>query len=201
MGTSVSPVEIARKGVEEARRLGVDAVIVDTAGRLQVCGEGVTMAFLPLLGTRSGHFGEGLALPPLFSLSSPSPLPPPLQIDRGMMQPELIPLPPPFVPVALQIDGDMMQELKDIKSAVKPTDTLLVVDAMTGQEAANLVKTFNDEVDITGVCACISWRYEAVERCKEYLTPCCHCHAFPTVPLSSMPHCPAVQHAPPSPVL
>ena len=43
-----------------------------------------------------------------------------------------------------------MQELKDIKSAVKPTDTLLVVDAMTGQEAANLVKTFNDEVDITG---------------------------------------------------
>ena len=45
-----------------------------------------------------------------------------------------------------------MQELKDIKSAVKPTDTLLVVDAMTGQEAANLVKTFNDEVDITGVC-------------------------------------------------
>lgn len=43
-----------------------------------------------------------------------------------------------------------MQELKDIKVAVKPSDTLLVVDAMTGQEAANLVKTFNDEVDITG---------------------------------------------------
>ena len=50
----------------------------------------------------------------------------------------------------LQIDGDMMQELKDIKVAIKPSDTLLVVDAMTGQEAANLVKTFNDEVDITG---------------------------------------------------
>ena len=37
MGTSASPVEIARRGVEEAKRLGVDAVIVDTAGRLQVC--------------------------------------------------------------------------------------------------------------------------------------------------------------------
>lgn len=45
---------------------------------------------------------------------------------------------------------DMMAELKDIKTAVNPTDTLLVVDAMTGQEAATLVKTFNDEVDITG---------------------------------------------------
>lgn len=52
--------------------------------------------------------------------------------------------------VKIQIDGDMMQELKDIKIAIKPSDTLLVVDAMTGQEAANLVKTFNDEVDITG---------------------------------------------------
>mmetsp|Transcript_6365 Transcript_6365/g.14123 ORF Transcript_6365/g.14123 Transcript_6365/m.14123 type:complete len:540 (+) Transcript_6365:46-1665(+) len=83
MGTNASPVEIARKGVEQARKLGVDAVIVDTAGRLQ-------------------------------------------------------------------IDGEMMTELKDIKTAVRPTDTLLVVDAMTGQEAASLVKTFNDEVDITG---------------------------------------------------
>ena len=36
MGTDTSPVEIARRGVEEAKRLGVDAVIVDTAGRLQV---------------------------------------------------------------------------------------------------------------------------------------------------------------------
>lgn len=45
---------------------------------------------------------------------------------------------------------NLMGELKDIKAAVHPTDTLLVVDAMTGQEAATLVKTFNDEVDITG---------------------------------------------------
>jgi hypothetical protein len=43
-----------------------------------------------------------------------------------------------------------MAELKDIKAAVHPTDTLLVVDAMTGQEAATLVKSFNDQVDISG---------------------------------------------------
>lgn len=50
----------------------------------------------------------------------------------------------------LQIDMRLMAEIKDIKSAVHPTDTLLVVDAMTGQEAATLVKTFNDELDISG---------------------------------------------------
>lgn len=50
----------------------------------------------------------------------------------------------------LQIDDDMMKELKDTKAAIKPTDTLLVVDAMTGQEAASLVKAFNDQADITG---------------------------------------------------
>ncbi|KAL6746659.1 chloroplast SRP54 subunit of signal recognition particle [Haematococcus lacustris] len=83
MGTDSKPVDIARAGLAEACRLKVDAVIVDTAGRLQ-------------------------------------------------------------------IDEDMMAELRDIKAAVKPTDTLLVVDAMTGQEAANLVKAFNDEVDISG---------------------------------------------------
>jgi len=50
----------------------------------------------------------------------------------------------------MQIDDDMMKELKDTKAAIKPTDTLLVVDAMTGQEAANLVKAFNDQANITG---------------------------------------------------
>eukprot|EP00798_Chlamydomonas_sp_ICE-L_P008983 gene8983-16119_t len=43
-----------------------------------------------------------------------------------------------------------MTELKNIKLAINPTDTLLVVDAMTGQEAATLVKTFNDAVNISG---------------------------------------------------
>jgi signal recognition particle subunit SRP54 len=37
-----------------------------------------------------------------------------------------------------------------MKAAVNPSDTLLVVDAMTGQEAATLVKTFNDAVAISG---------------------------------------------------
>lgn len=51
----------------------------------------------------------------------------------------------------LQIDEELMQELKRIKEAVPVTEALLVVDAMTGQEAVNVAKTFNDAVDITGV--------------------------------------------------
>ena len=41
--------------------------------------------------------------------------------------------------------------LKNIKEAVNPTDILLVVDAMTGQEAVNVAKSFDDLLDITGV--------------------------------------------------
>lgn len=51
----------------------------------------------------------------------------------------------------LQIDEELMQELQRIKEAVPVTEALLVVDAMTGQEAVNVAKTFNDAVDITGV--------------------------------------------------
>ena len=83
MGTDANPVEIAKQGLAKAKELGVDTVIVDTAGRLQ-------------------------------------------------------------------IDGDMMNELSQIKQAIKPDDTLLVVDAMTGQEAANLTYTFHDQIGITG---------------------------------------------------
>ncbi len=83
LGTAVNPVEIARQGVERARAEGVDTVIVDTAGRLQ-------------------------------------------------------------------IDPAMMAELSQIKAAVQPHETLLVVDAMTGQEAANLTRTFHEQVGITG---------------------------------------------------
>ncbi|URR36672.1 signal recognition particle protein [Thermosynechococcus sp. HN-54] len=83
MGTEVSPVEIARQGVAKAKELGVDTVIIDTAGRLQ-------------------------------------------------------------------IDADMMAELAAIKDAVQPHETLLVVDAMTGQEAANLTRAFHEQVGITG---------------------------------------------------
>jgi signal recognition particle subunit SRP54 len=76
-------VEIARQGLAKAKELGVDTVIVDTAGRLQ-------------------------------------------------------------------IDRDMMDELKRVKDAIKPDEVLLVVDAMTGQEAATLTRTFHDEIGITG---------------------------------------------------
>lgn len=50
----------------------------------------------------------------------------------------------------LQIDPDMMAELARIKDTVQPHETLLVVDAMTGQEAANLTRAFHDEIGITG---------------------------------------------------
>ncbi|NJK57820.1 MAG: signal recognition particle protein [Pleurocapsa sp. SU_5_0] len=83
MGTDADPVEIARQGIEKGKELGVDTVIVDTAGRLQ-------------------------------------------------------------------IDNEMMGELSRIKETIQPDDTLLVVDAMTGQEAANLTYTFHDQIGITG---------------------------------------------------
>ena len=83
MGADADPVEIARQGLAKAKELGVDTVIVDTAGRLQ-------------------------------------------------------------------IDRDMMDELKRVKDAIKPDEVLLVVDAMTGQEAATLTRTFHDEIGITG---------------------------------------------------
>ena len=51
----------------------------------------------------------------------------------------------------LQIDTDLMDELKNIKEAVNPDEILLVVDAMTGQEAVNVAKSFDDYLDITGV--------------------------------------------------
>ncbi|KMZ63564.1 Signal recognition particle 54 kDa protein, chloroplastic [Zostera marina] len=82
-GSDIKPSEIAKKGLQEAKKTMTDVVIVDTAGRLQ-------------------------------------------------------------------IDKSMMDELKDIKKILNPTEILLVVDAMTGQEAAALVTTFNVEIGITG---------------------------------------------------
>ncbi len=83
MGDQVSPVEIAKNGVNHAISNGLDLVIIDTAGRLH-------------------------------------------------------------------IDEELMQELQDIKSEVNPDEILLVVDAMTGQDAVNVAKTFNEQLDITG---------------------------------------------------
>ncbi len=84
MGTKISPVEIAKAGVEHAKKNGNDMVIVDTAGRLH-------------------------------------------------------------------IDEELMKELVNIKNATSPSEILLVVDAMTGQDAVNVAKTFNELLDITGV--------------------------------------------------
>ena len=84
MGTKISPVEIAKAGVEHAKKNGYDLVIVDTAGRLH-------------------------------------------------------------------IDEELMEELVNIKKCVEPSEILLTVDAMTGQDAVNVAKSFNDLLDITGV--------------------------------------------------
>ncbi len=84
MGTKISPVEIAKAGVEHAKKNGHDMVLIDTAGRLH-------------------------------------------------------------------IDEELMAELVNIKTSLSPSEILLVVDAMTGQDAVNVAKTFNDMLDITGV--------------------------------------------------
>lgn len=51
----------------------------------------------------------------------------------------------------LAIDQQMMTEISSIKSAVKPTETLFVVDSMTGQDAVNTAKAFNDQLNFDGV--------------------------------------------------
>lgn len=84
MGDQISPVDIAKAGIEHARANYNDVVIIDTAGRLH-------------------------------------------------------------------IDSELMGELKDIKAAVKPNEILLVVDAMTGQDAVNVAETFNNDLDVSGV--------------------------------------------------
>ena len=84
MGTDQSPVEIARKAMEEAEREHNDVVIIDTAGRLHV-------------------------------------------------------------------DEKLMQELKDIRELTNPDEVFLVVDAMTGQDAVNVAKSFDETIGITGV--------------------------------------------------
>ena len=84
MGDKVNPVDIAKAGVEHAKKHGNDVVIIDTAGRLH-------------------------------------------------------------------IDEDLMDEIKNIHDAVKPDEVLLVLDAMTGQDAVNVADSFNKLLSITGV--------------------------------------------------
>jgi signal recognition particle subunit SRP54 len=51
----------------------------------------------------------------------------------------------------LSIDEQMMSEIYEIKQTIKPTETLFVVDSMTGQDAVNTAKNFNDRLDFDGV--------------------------------------------------
>ncbi len=51
----------------------------------------------------------------------------------------------------LHIDDDLMEELEEVRSAVSPHETLLVVDAMTGQDAVNAAQEFNERVGLTGL--------------------------------------------------
>lgn len=51
----------------------------------------------------------------------------------------------------LHIDEELMQELADIKTAVVPTEILLTIDAMTGQDAVNVAETFNQKLGISGL--------------------------------------------------
>ncbi len=51
----------------------------------------------------------------------------------------------------LHIDDELMQELEDVKAAVNPNEILLVIDAMTGQDAVNIAENFNNRLEISGV--------------------------------------------------
>ena len=51
----------------------------------------------------------------------------------------------------LHVDGEMMGEIQALHNAIKPIETLFVVDAMTGQDAANTAKAFNEALPLTGV--------------------------------------------------
>lgn len=51
----------------------------------------------------------------------------------------------------LAVDEEMMQEIENVKKAINPTETLFVVDSMTGQDAVNTAKTFNDRINFDGV--------------------------------------------------
>ena len=52
----------------------------------------------------------------------------------------------------LAIDEAMMEEIKALHAAIHPVETLFVVDAMTGQDAANTAKAFSEALPLTGVC-------------------------------------------------
>ena len=67
----------------------------------------------------------------------------------------------------LHIDAEMMGEIKDLHQAIKPIETLFVVDAMTGQDAANTAKAFNEALPLTGVIltkTCLLYTSDAADE-------------------------------------
>jgi signal recognition particle subunit SRP54 len=73
--------------------------------------------------------------------------------EHGVAEARRLGIPTVIVDTAgrLQIDDDLMRELERMRTAVSPTEILLVADSMTGQEATNVAKGFNDRLGITGV--------------------------------------------------
>ncbi len=71
----------------------------------------------------------------------------------------------------LHIDSEMMQEIQAIHTAVTPIETLFVVDAMTGQDAANTAKAFHDALPLTGVLKIFSSRLIRI-KLKNWLKKC-----------------------------
>jgi signal recognition particle subunit SRP54 len=51
----------------------------------------------------------------------------------------------------LHIDDELMDEIAQIKAAANPTETLLIADALTGQDAVNMAREFNDRIDVSGI--------------------------------------------------
>ena len=73
--------------------------------------------------------------------------------EHGVAEARRLGIPTVIVDTAgrLQIDDELMRELEAMRAAIAPTEILLVADAMTGQEATNVAKGFNDRLGITGV--------------------------------------------------
>ena len=84
----------------------------------------------------------------------------------------------------LHVDEALMDELKAIKAAVKPNEILLVVDAMTGQDAVNAAQTFNDYLDIDGVMLSIHFDadYSSMTEVEEVL-----CRAAVVLTMTQIP--------------
>ena len=72
----------------------------------------------------------------------------------------------------LHVDEAMMDEIKHVHAAINPVETLFVVDAMTGQDAANTAKAFNEALPLTGVVLTkVDGDAAAARRCRFAILP------------------------------